>query len=131
MKITKDLIKGLVVEALQDKKAVINENKISKNTLKQIIKEEYQRLLKETQEPTRDPFQDALEYPYGISRYDRGVFSDDQLSQLYANIQTRIQFNEDEMKTPAASQAVKTKLSDLYRIQRNIEQEAATRNINL
>lgn len=44
---TKDLIKGLVVEALQEKKAVVNEGKISKSTLQQIIKEEYSRLVTE------------------------------------------------------------------------------------
>jgi hypothetical protein len=76
MKITKDLIKGLVVEALQDKKAVINENKISKNTLKQIIKEEYTRLLKEAHwdpKPGREPAGDRPhEYWRGFERPNLG-----------------------------------------------------------
>jgi hypothetical protein len=43
-KVTKDLIKGLVVEALQEKKAVVSEGKISKSALQQIIKEERKKL---------------------------------------------------------------------------------------
>jgi hypothetical protein len=55
-KVTKDLIKSLVVEALQEKKAVVSEGKISKSALQQIIKEEYAALANEglKGEPTGD-----------------------------------------------------------------------------
>lgn len=92
-KVTKDLIKGLVVEALQEKKAVVSEGKISKSALQQIIKEEYAALAKEArdEEPTGDeprrggPY-DVAPTTVGLPRQASNRDIAEKVEQLSANL---------------------------------------------